>query len=134
MTNNKMGLLGNNFASFMKKWHRIYDFSFDGPEPQKLHTVRTVEVNGFQVCLARLQDGYFAVNDVCPHAGHKLGQGICTHDGRVICPYHRYTYDLRSGQGDPQQGDRVGTFPVETRADGVYIAFEEEEKKRWGFW
>jgi nitrite reductase/ring-hydroxylating ferredoxin subunit len=115
-------------------WFKIYDFSLDGSEPQQLYSVRTVEVNGHMICLGRLADGYFAVSDKCPHANGRLGIGQCTTEGKVICPYHRYKYDLKTGKGDEPQGDTVDTFPIAQREDGIYIGFEKHQAKSWWKW
>jgi 3-phenylpropionate/trans-cinnamate dioxygenase ferredoxin subunit len=112
------------------KYFRIYDFKKDGAEPQAVNTVRTIAIEGTYLTLARLPDGYFAVADKCPHAGARLGFGKCMPDGKIMCPVHRYQYDLKTGKGLPRQGDYVETYPVETRADGVYVGL----KTRWWKW
>ncbi len=112
----------------MKRFCKVYDFEQHGAEPQALHSVRTIEVEGKRVCLVRLPEGYFGIDDRCPHAGARLGLGKCDEEGRVICPVHRYKYDAKTGKGLPGQGDFVKTYLVETRTDGVYIALE---KKWW---
>jgi 3-phenylpropionate/trans-cinnamate dioxygenase ferredoxin subunit len=109
----------------MRRWIKVYDFEQQGREPQELNTVRVIEVEGRKYCMARLHDGYFAVDNMCPHAGGPLGVGWCDHDGNVICPVHRYKYDMRTGRG--KMGDYVQPSPVETRDDGVYIGV----KKNW---
>jgi nitrite reductase/ring-hydroxylating ferredoxin subunit len=106
-------------------WYKIYDFKTHGNDPQQLNSVRTIEVNEKRICLARLSDGYFAIDDKCPHAGARLGLGKCDEEGNVVCPVHRYRYDVKTGKG--RQGDFVDSYSVETRIDGVYIGF----KKKW---
>lgn len=108
------------------RWYKIYDFEEDGTDVHPLNTVRTIDIKGKLVCLGRLTDGYYAVDDRCPHAAGRLGLGKCDEEGKVICPIHRYRYDLKTGKG--MQGDYVHTYPVETRRDGVYIGVE---KKSW---
>jgi nitrite reductase/ring-hydroxylating ferredoxin subunit len=103
------------------EWYRVYDFRIHGPEPQKVYTVKTVYVNDQYLCMGRLPDGYFALSNICPHANAKLGDGFCDHEGKVICPLHRYKFDLKTGRGD--QGDRVRPYPTEVREDGIYIGF-----------
>lgn len=112
----------------MIRYYKIYDFKRDGSEPQLLNTPRTIEVEGKRVCLVRLKDGYYAIDDKCPHAAGRLGLGSCDENGMVICPIHRYKYDPKTGKGQPGQGDYVHHYPVETREDGVYIGFS---KKWW---
>ena len=73
----------------MIRYYKIYDFKRDGSEPQLLNTPRTIEVEGKRVCLVRLKDGYYAIDDKCPHAAGRLGLGSCDEHGMVICPIHR---------------------------------------------
>ncbi|MGB6687210.1 MAG: Rieske (2Fe-2S) protein [Terracidiphilus sp.] len=53
-------------------------------------------VDGRALCVANL-DGSIAVLDgVCPHEGGPLGEGVIE-ENRVVCPWHAYAFDLRSG-------------------------------------
>lgn len=112
------------------RFYKIYDFAAHGSNPQELYSVRTIEIENKLICVARLPEGYFAIDDKCPHAGARLGMGKCTEEGKVVCPVHRYQYDAKTGKGHPGQGDYVNTYPMETRSDGVYIGLE---KKWWQF-
>lgn len=106
------------------KFHKVYDFIKDGTEPQAINTIRTVNIEGTHITLVRITDGYFALSDKCAHAGGRLGQGKCTSDGHVMCPVHRYQYDIKTGKGLPRQGDYVDIYPTETRTDGVYVGLK----------
>jgi len=55
--------------------------------------VSTIEVGKKKVCVAHTSEGFFAVNDKCPHNGASLGSGFCTDQGSVVCPVHRYHFD-----------------------------------------
>ena len=82
--------------------------------------IQRVKVNGKNLCLVGYNNEVFAVGSTCPHAGAELSGGWCS-DGKIICPFHRYAYDLKTGKGDPGQNDFIDTYPVEVRADGIYI-------------
>lgn len=41
--------------------------------------------------------GFFATDDACPHQGASLGEGTY-HEGRVICPWHGWVFDVRTGE------------------------------------
>lgn len=90
-------------------------------------SIRSIEVNNRKICLVKLPDGFFAVDDKCPHAGGRLSFGKCDDDGNIICPVHRYKFNAKTGKG--LQGDFVNTYPVEIRDDGIYIGM----KKRFLF-
>ena len=105
------------------KWFKLFDIAES--EKMDINSVQTLEVNNKRICLARLADGFFAIDDKCPHAYGNLGNGKCDNEGNVICPSHRYKFDLKTGKG--KQGDFVNSYPIVIREEGLYIGF----KKRW---
>jgi 3-phenylpropionate/trans-cinnamate dioxygenase ferredoxin subunit len=108
-------------------WYKIYDFEKHGTTPQHKDNVRSVDIEGKRICLAFDGENYFALDDRCPHAGARFGAGGWCHEGELVCPVHRYRFNLQTGRGT--QGDYVNTYPVEKREDGVYVGLEE--KKKW---
>ena len=73
-------------------------------------------VQGRAFCVANV-DGVFAVLDgVCPHEGGPLGEGIIE-EGRVVCPWHAYAYEVRSGACQQDVSLKVEVFEAEV-ADG----------------
>ncbi|MDQ3190099.1 MAG: Rieske 2Fe-2S domain-containing protein [Bacteroidota bacterium] len=105
------------------KWFKIFDAEFLKENQLKLKVPITVEVGNKTVCLVKLPEGYFAVSDICPHQGASLSEGYCT-DQNIVCPWHHYEFNLKSGRQAEGGGDYVMTFPVEIRKDGLYIGIE----------
>ena len=58
--------------------------------------VRTIEIAGRRLAVGRSENGFFAVDDTCPHAGASLGEGMVDGDF-LVCPLHAYAYDVRTG-------------------------------------
>jgi len=96
-------------------WCKVTDLQYT-KEP----FIKKVKVNGKGICLVSYDGDVYAMSSTCPHAGAELSGGWCK-DGKLICPFHRYAYDLHTGKGDPGQNDFVDTYPVEVREDGIYI-------------
>ncbi|MGI4020838.1 MAG: Rieske (2Fe-2S) protein [Janthinobacterium lividum] len=94
--------------------------------PVKEAFIRKVKAGNCDLCLIGFEGKIYAVSAKCPHAGGELAGGWCE-KGQVICPLHRYQYDLKTGKGAAGQGDYIDTFPVEIREEGVYV----QVKKRW---
>ncbi len=90
------------------------------PGGLEVDRVTTVIANGRAVCLTRTAAGYGALDNHCPHQGGPLGDGQIA-DGFVICPWHAYEYDPATGQPPPGFKDAATCYPVEERADGVYV-------------
>ena len=97
------------------QWHKIPDVQ----DPQKTF-IKKVKAGVKSICLVGYEGKVYAIGATCPHAGAELSGGWCK-DGKIICPFHRYSYSLESGRGDPGQNDYVDTYPVEIREDGVYV-------------
>ncbi len=82
--------------------------------------IKKVMAGGKKLCLVKYDHQYFALNAKCPHAGADLSSGWCN-EGKIICPFHRYSYSLATGRGSEGQGDYVQTYPVEIRENSIYI-------------
>lgn len=74
-------------------------------------SVRTVQVAGWRICLARRGDEVFAVGDECRHRSGSLGHGRLVGDA-VACPLHGWRFDLRTGESDQDPGDPVRVYPA----------------------
>lgn len=102
------------------RWIRL-----SGPEiVNENDFIRSVRVMGKRVCLVKTEGHLYATQSRCPHAGADLAQGWCK-NGKLVCPFHRYEYDLQSGKGAPGQGDYMETYPLEIRPNGIYIGWKE---------
>lgn len=80
---------------------------------------RVFVVGGHRMAVFRTHaDGVFATQELCPHLGGPLADGLID-GGTVICPLHDRTYDLRSGDGVNTEC-RVQTYPARVE-DGVIM-------------
>lgn len=86
--------------------------------------VQQIKVDGKKLCLVRYENTLHAIQNTCPHAGGILSGGWCK-NGNIICPVHRYEYNLTTGRGAEGQRDYIDIYPVEQREDGVYVGFPE---------
>jgi nitrite reductase (NADH) small subunit len=80
-------------------------------------TVTEVAAGDRTVALANVDGQLYAVDSTCPHAGGPLGDGQlsgCT----LTCPWHGWSYDVRTGRSTVDENVKVATFPVEV-VDGV---------------
>jgi nitrite reductase/ring-hydroxylating ferredoxin subunit len=108
--------------SFQKKitWHKILDAAEELAEARPAAFV----VEDKTICIVKKKDKVFAVDDRCPHQGASLSAGYCE-KGFIVCPWHHYAFDLKTGRQDEEAGDYVETYPVEIREDGVYVGVEK---------
>lgn len=97
------------------KWYKI-----PGIQDTDKPFITKVKAGGKNICLVGFEGHVYALSSVCPHAGADLSEGLCI-KGKIVCPYHRYTYNLSTGKGGEGQNDFVATYPVSIKDDEIYI-------------
>lgn len=73
--------------------------------------LRGAVVKGNRLCVGRSADGWFAIDDECPHAGGSLSEGIVD-GGEVICPLHAYAFDAKTGHCPDDPGCSIRAYEV----------------------
>lgn len=61
-----------------------------------------------------------ALSGICIHRGGPLGQGQI-HEGHVVCPYHLWEFDCRTGEYDYDPTKRVPIFEVKVEGDDIFL-------------
>jgi nitrite reductase (NADH) small subunit len=79
---------------------------------------RQVRIDFWDYAVWLLDDGSVRVLDnSCPHVGGPLVDGAI-HDGCVVCPWHGWRYDLRSGHRRTAFGDVSGVRAYRAWVEG----------------
>ena len=84
---------------------------------------RTVEVKGRRFAVYNLDGQFHAIDDTCPHRGGPLGAGTLE-DGRVFCPLHGWSFDLKTGACHSNPEMPVKSYPVHVENGEVQILIE----------
>ena len=85
-------------------------------------TVKHIVVHDKPMALARVEGQFYAVNAICPHRGGPLAEG--TLNGCIItCPWHGWTFDVRSGLPDHPGGHSISAYEVRVEGDDVLIGW-----------
>lgn len=108
-------------------WHRV---AVSEPLPVLDNELREVFVGNKKICMAKREGKLYAFSHKCPHAGGRLSEGYIDNFGNIVCPVHRYKYNLKNGYNSSGEGYYLSTYPVEEREDGVYVGFIQTG----GFW
>jgi nitrite reductase/ring-hydroxylating ferredoxin subunit len=83
-------------------------------------SVAEVEIGGRTIALCNVAGELFAVDGICPHAGGRLGHGAL-HGYWLVCPWHGWEFDCRTGEQFPGSPLRLETWPVECRGDDILL-------------
>ena len=61
-----------------------------------------------------------ALTGICPHAGGPIGQGNLQ-DNLVVCPWHEWAYDCRTGENDYDPDVKLDRFAVKAEGDDILL-------------
>lgn len=77
-------------------------------------------IGKLELALFHAEDGIYALDDRCPHAGSSLSRGHF--DGRrVVCPSHGWIFDVRSGRALSDLGTATRCHKVRVVDDTIFV-------------
>jgi nitrite reductase (NADH) small subunit len=72
------------------------------------------------ICIANVNGAFSAMDNVCLHRGGPLGQGMIE-GGKVVCPWHGWAYDPKTGAADQNPNAKVAVYPLKIDSGDVLI-------------
>lgn len=72
----------------------------------------------YAVC--NVEGKLYCTDGTCPHAGGPLGQGTLN-GNYIVCPWHGYEFDCRTGLNEDDEYMRIQTFPVAVQNGEILI-------------
>ncbi|MCX8018979.1 MAG: Rieske (2Fe-2S) protein [Chitinophagaceae bacterium] len=105
-------------------WHKVADYIHEPDFAE--NQIALVSVNGKKICIARVGESLFAFAHKCPHAGGRLSEGYIDSHSCVVCPLHRFKFDIRTGRNVSGEGYHLKSWPVKTDEEGIYVAMESK--------
>ena len=81
-------------------------------------SAKRFDADGFNLCVVRIGDDFYVVDDTCSHADYSLSEGDVWEDEcEIECPKHGSTFSLATGE--PQTLPATQPVPVYTvQVDG----------------
>jgi nitrite reductase (NADH) small subunit len=81
---------------------------------------RVLQGPGKNIALFRVDDAFYAIDEMCPHAGASLAGGPIE-DGVVTCPWHYWRFRLRDGAWADNPRIKLGCYPVQVIDGDVHV-------------
>jgi nitrite reductase/ring-hydroxylating ferredoxin subunit len=82
---------------------------------------KSVEVAGVPLAVYNVGGGQYRVlSGSCPHEGGPLGGGVLLGD-RVVCPWHGFDFDSRTGECNVAPDLSVMVYPVHVSDSDVLV-------------
>lgn len=74
------------------------------------------------IALFNVDGTLYAINHICPHRGGPLGEGAL--NGYVVtCPWHGWTFDVRTGKPDHEGGHAVAAYEVKVEGNDICVGW-----------
>ena len=78
---------------------------------------------GTAIVIARTETGYYALSNICKkHSLCPLSEGELVGE-TIVCPYHGWVYDVKSGDCETNPEESAETFNVLIEQDAVCVLF-----------
>ncbi len=100
----------------MARWVRVCGVS----EAPAAGQAMEADAAGVGVCLANVNGELSALDNWCPHRRGPLGQGWVQGES-VVCPWHSWTFNVRTGVAEFPVHERVVVFPVLVVGEDVLV-------------
>jgi nitrite reductase/ring-hydroxylating ferredoxin subunit len=93
--------------------------------------IHSIQHNGQTYCVAHHKGEWFAYSALCPHQLGSLEGSPVTKKGVVVCPWHGYRFDIRTGQNLDKKCGPLQPRPAVFEKDGVLFAqIDVEQSER----
>ncbi len=83
-------------------------------------SARVVRAGERELALVSTASGLFALDNLCPHTGGPLGEGL-VQGGTITCPLHAWQFDCASGKCLTEKRPCQQTYPVRIDGDQVLV-------------
>jgi len=100
------------------KWVKIADSLKELEDSTEMNRLKIINVHGKSICIGKNSTGLYAVKNKCPHEGYSFKGGWCSEENKIICPVHRYGFDVETGRGG---GTYVDVYQIVEKDDGLFI-------------
>jgi nitrite reductase (NADH) small subunit len=82
--------------------------------------VTELEVGEALYAVCNIDGKLHCVSGTCPHAGGPLAQGTL-HGNYLVCPWHGFEFDCRSGLNDDDEGMKLETYRVVVQDADIFV-------------
>ena len=111
------------------KWYKI---SESGSQiPFNDNGLVEIKVHDKKICLVKTQKGIRACTSRCPHAGGDMAEGFLDKNENIVCPVHRYVFNLDNGRDLNNEGYYLKIYPIQITDKGIFLGMEGNNLFSW---
>ena len=73
-----------------------------------------------KIAIFKSDGKFYAIDNTCPHRGGPLAEG-CLENLRVTCPWHAWTFDVKTGACETVPAVKLKTYQVKVDKGGFFV-------------
>ena len=81
---------------------------------------KLVNVNGKEIALFKINNQFFAVDNMCLHMGGSLSEGEIENNN-ITCPLHGWQFDLKTGNNIMPGMGKLNIYKVSIEKEEIFI-------------
>ena len=81
---------------------------------------KLVNANGKEIALFKINNQFFAIDNMCLHMGGSLSEGEIENNN-VTCPFHGWQFDVKTGNNVMPGVGKVNTYKVIIEKEEIFI-------------
>lgn len=112
-------------------WYILIDDYTSFKQYFPLNTIFCYTINNKKICLIKTEKNTYAFDEKCPHNGASLSLGFCSSQESVVCPLHRYHFDLVSGKALSGGASNLTIYPLKVESNKMFVGFEIKDSAWW---
>lgn len=105
----------------MLKQVKIFDSKDALLEKVPAGTIVELHLENNKIAITQTKTGFYAFKNECPHNRVALSDGKCNVFDEIVCPWHNYRFDLKTGDETSSHGYNLKIYRIDFRDDGVYL-------------
>lgn len=103
------------------RWYKVFPSAAEAKKKINDRSTILVRINEKLIFVARINDEYYAGENDCPHQGQALHEGTINYLREIVCPWHAYRFNLKSGQEASQKCRDLKIYEVKVDKEGLFI-------------
>lgn len=113
-----------------EEWHLVSDIRAHTLWKSGKDGLAEIKVGRKKLALIRWNAEWYCLDARCPHQGGPLCNGFVEKSGELVCPWHRFRFNLADGTSN-SGGYFVNTYPVRLEGKALFILLPK--KRFWIF-
>ncbi len=105
-------------------WHELSDETKIAFDNLKIQQLAKFTFHEREICVVRLTDGFFGINNRCPHAGASLHHGHCNKNGIIGCPLHGYKFNIKTGLSSDGNNYKIPYYVFKIENNKLFIGLK----------